>query len=223
HPNPASDGQQMSAISPADVLNPAPVPAAPATIEDTGLPVDRIHQLLIKTLYGAEATGLTIAERIRLPFNMLEPLIEHARAEHLIEVKGAAGSGAATYRYNLTDLGRCRAMQFFEINHYVGPTPVSLASYVAQTRTLAANRGYIDRERLRAGFSHLVIDDQILEQLGPAVNSGKAVFLYGPPGNGKTVLAEGMGRSVGGDMYMPYAMDVDGSIIVMFDPINHDS
>jgi hypothetical protein len=213
----------MSPISPADVLNPAPVPAAPATIEDTGLPVDRIHQLLMKTLYGAEATGLVIAERVRLPFAMLEPLIEHARAERLIEVKGAAGSGAASYRYTLTDLGRERALQFFEINHYVGPAPVSIAAYVAQMRSLAANRGYIDRERLRAGFSHLVVDDQVLEQLGPAVNSNKAVFLYGPPGNGKTVLAEGMGRSVGGDMYMPHAMDVDGNIIVMFDPINHES
>jgi hypothetical protein len=90
-------------------------------------------------------------------------------------------------------------------------------------RSLAANRGYIDRARLRAGFSHLVVDDQVLEQLGPAVNSNKAVFLYGPPGNGKTVLAEGMGRSVGGDMYMPYAIDVDGNIIVMFDPISHES
>jgi hypothetical protein len=213
----------MSVISPADVLNPAPVPAAPATIEDTGLPVDRIHQLLIKTLYGAEATGLVIAERMRLPFTMLEPLIEHARAEQLIEVKGSAGSGAASYRYTLTDLGRERALQFFEINHYVGPAPVSIAAYVAQMRALAANRGYIDRERLRAGFSHLVVDDQVLEQLGPAVNSNKAVFLYGPPGNGKTVLAEGMGRSVGGDMYMPYAMDVDGNIIVMYDPITHES
>jgi len=213
----------MSAISPGDVSNPAPVPAAPATIEDTGLPVDRIHQLIIKTLYGAEATGLVISERMRLPFPMLEPLIEHARAERLIEVKGAAGSGAASYRYNLTDLGRERALQFFEINHYVGPAPVSLAAYVAQMRSLAANRGYIDRARLRAGFSHLVVDDQVLEQLGPAVNFNKAVFLYGPPGNGKTVLAEGMGRSVGGDMYMPYAMDVDGNIIVMFDPISHES
>jgi hypothetical protein len=213
----------MSTASSTEVLHPAPVPVAPATIEDTGLPIDRIHQLIVKTLYGAEATGLVIAERMRLPFTMLEPLIEHARAEHLVEVKGASGSGAASYRYNLTDVGRERALQFFEINHYVGPTPVSLAGYVAQMRTLAANRGYIDRERLRAGFSHLVVDDQILEQLGPAVNSGKAVFLYGPPGNGKTVLAEGMGRSVGGDMYMPHAIDVDGSIIVMFDPINHDS
>jgi hypothetical protein len=213
----------MSTPSLLEVANPAPVPVAPATIEDTGLPVDRIHQLLIKTMYGAEATGLTLAERIRLPFTMLEPLIEHARAEQLIEVRGASGTGAASYRYTLTDLGRERALQFFEINHYVGPAPVSVACYVAQMRALAANRGYIDRERLRGAFSHLVVDDQLLEQLGPAVNSGKAVFLYGPPGNGKTVLAEGMGRSVGGDMYMPHALDVDGNIIVMFDPINHES
>jgi hypothetical protein len=213
----------MTTASLSDVQNPSPAPPALARLEDTGLPVDRIHQLIIKTLYGAESTGLLIAERMRIPFTLLEPLIEHARAEHLIEVKGAAGSGAASYRYNLTDLGGERALQFFEINHYVGPAPVTLASYSSQMRALAANRGYIDRERLRAGFSHLIVDDQILEQLGPAVNSGKAVFLYGPPGNGKTVLAEGMGRSVGGDMYMPYAMDVDGSVIVMFDPMNHES
>jgi hypothetical protein len=90
-------------------------------------------------------------------------------------------------------------------------------------RALAGARGYIDRERLRAGCADLVVDDRQLEQLGPAVNSGKAVFLYGPPGNGKTRLAEGMGRSVGGDMYVPYAIDVDGHPIVLFDPTNHHS
>ena len=98
-----------------------------------------------------------------------------------------------------------------------------LAAYVAQMRALPAARGYIDRERLRQGFAHLIVSDQMLEQLGPAVNAGKAVFLYGPPGNGKTVIAEGLGRALGGDMYMPHAIDVDGQIITMFDPINHES
>ena len=98
-----------------------------------------------------------------------------------------------------------------------------LDSYVAEMRALPAARGYIDRERLRDGFSHLIIGDEVLEQLGPAVNAGKAVFLYGPPGNGKTVIAEGMGRALGGDMYMPHAIDVDGQIVTMFDPINHES
>jgi hypothetical protein len=90
-------------------------------------------------------------------------------------------------------------------------------------RRLAAARGYIDRERLKKGFTHLIVDDDVLEKLGPAVNAGKAVFLYGPPGNGKTVIADGMGRTLGGDMYMPYALDIDGQIVTLFDPIVHES
>jgi hypothetical protein len=208
-----------------DIPNPAPVPSVPTTLEATGLSADRVEQLLIKTLYGGEATGVAVADRMRLLFSLLEPLIERARAERLIEVRGTTGggSGSAGYRYILTDLGRDRARQYMDVNLYIGPAPVPLAAYVAEMRTLMANRGYIDRERLRRGFSHLIIGDNVLEQLGPAVNSGKAVFLYGPPGNGKTVIAEGMGRTIGGDMYMPHAIEVDGHVITMYDPINHES
>jgi MoxR-like ATPase len=88
---------------------------------------------------------------------------------------------------------------------------------------LQAARGYMDKERLRNGFSHLIISDEVLEMVGPAVNAGKAVFLYGPPGNGKSVIAEGMGRSLGGDMYIPRAIDVDGHTVMMYDPIVHES
>ena len=198
-------------------------PAVPRTIEEVGLPADQLEQLLIKTLYGAEATGLVIADRMRLPFAILEPLVEGARAQRLIEVRGTTGTGAASFRYMLTDMGRDRARQYLEINQYIGPAPVPVASYVAEMHALQMRRGYIDRERLRAGFSHLIVGDDILEQVGPAINGGKAVFLYGPPGNGKTVMAEGMGRALGGDMYIPHAIDIDGQIITMFDPINHDS
>jgi len=201
----------------------SPAPPALVNIQDTGLAPDVIEQLLIKTLYGAEALGSAISERLRLPFTMIEPLIEHARAERLVEVKGTSGANAASYRYSLTDLGRERARQFLEINQYVGPTPVPLAAYVAQMKALAANRGYLDRERLKQGFKHLIVDDAILEKLGPAVNAGKAIFLYGPPGNGKTVLAEGMGQSIGGDMYIPHAIDVEGQVITMYDPICHEA
>jgi hypothetical protein len=201
----------------------SPAPPAVVHIEDTGLAPDVIEQLLLKTLYGAELVGAAIAERMRLSFTLLEPLVEHARAEQLIEVKGANGSNAVAYRYSLTDLGRERARQFLDINQYVGPTPVPLPAYVAQMKALAASRGYLDRERLKQGFQHLIVDDQILEKLGPAVNAGKAVFLYGPPGNGKTVLAEGMGQSFGGDMYIPHALDIDGHIMTMYDPICHET
>jgi hypothetical protein len=208
-----------------DIPNPAPVPAVATTLEATGLATDRVEHLLLKTLYAGEATGVVIADRMRLLFALLEPLIERARAERLIEVRGTTEgtSGSAGYRYTLTDLGRDRARQYLDANQYIGPAPVPLAAYVAQMRVLMASRGYIDRDRLRRGFSHLIISDKVLEELGPAVNSGKAVFLYGPPGNGKTVIAEGMGRTIGGDMYMPHAIEVDGHIITMYDPINHES
>jgi MoxR-like ATPase len=195
----------------------------PRSLQETGIGGDQIEQVLVKTLYSGEATGLEIADKMCLPFPILEPLIERLRNERLMEVKGSGGSGASSYRYALTDSGRDRARQYMEISHYVGAAPVSLARYVAYMTALQAARGYMDKERLRNGFSHLIISDEVLEMVGPAVNAGKAVFLYGPPGNGKSVIAEGMGRSLGGDMYIPRAIDVDGHTVMMYDPIVHES
>jgi len=215
----------MSVTAPSlpEIRNTAPPPRVPTSLQETGLAADQIEQLVIKTLYGGEASGLALADRIRLPYPILEPIVERARAEQLVEVRGSSGSGSAGYRYALTDAGRGRARQFMDVSQYVGPAPVPLAAYVAEMRALAAARVYMDRERLRQGFSHLIVSEVVLEQLGPALNAGKAMFLYGPPGNGKTVIAEGLGRTLGGDMYMPHAIDVDGHTITMFDPINHDS
>jgi hypothetical protein len=108
--------------------------AAPHTLEQTGLAADVVEQLLIKTMYGGEASGIALSERMCLPFVVFEPIIEHARAERLIEVRGAIGTTASSYRYGLTDLGRDRARQYFEINQYVGPAPVPLAAYVDRMR-----------------------------------------------------------------------------------------
>jgi hypothetical protein len=205
-----------------DVIPMAATPLAPATIEDTGLPADQISQLLIKSLYSGEATGLLLSERMKLPYALLEPLIENARVERIIEVRGASGTGTAGYRYLLTDVGRERARQYFDINSYVGPAPVPLSAYAAYMTEARAARGYIDRDRISGGFSNLIVDPAMFEKLGPAINAGKAVFLYGAPGNGKTVLGEGMGRALGGDLHIPFALDVDGQIITVFDPINHE-
>lgn len=201
----------------------APVPRAPSTIEETGLPADLLTQLLVKTLYTGEASGAAVADRMCLPYNILEPLVERLRAEQMMEVRGASGTSSASYRYALTDLGRDRALQYLDANRYIGPAPVPLARYVREMQGLGASRGYIDRNRLRGGFEHLVVPDHILEQLGPAVNANKAIFLYGPPGNGKTVLGEGMGRAIGGDMYVPHAIDIDGQLVTIYDPVNHES
>jgi hypothetical protein len=201
----------------------AGIPPLPRTIAETGLGADQIEQLMVKTLHTGELSGIALAERICLPYSLLEPLIERLRAERLIEVRGATGSGTAGYRYALTDLGRDRARQYLDINRYTGPAPVSLASYVAKMDATRDARGFIDRERLKQGFAHLVVPDQLFDQLGPAANAGKAIFLYGPPGNGKTVLGEGLGRALGGHMYVPYAIDVEGQIVTVFDPICHES
>jgi MoxR-like ATPase len=212
----------VSAFAAPQVQDTAP-PPMPATLEATGLAPDRLEQLLTKTLYVGEATGLALADRLRLPYGAIEGLIERLRAERLAEVRGSLGTGSAAYRYALTDLGRDRARQYLADNSYIGPAPVPIASYVDYMHGLSAVRGYIDQERLRQGFSHLVVSERVLDQLGPAVNANKAVFLYGPPGNGKTVIAEGMGRAAGGDMYIPHALDIDGSVITMYDPANHES
>jgi len=199
-----------------------PVPQAPpSTMAETGLHPDTLAQLMLKTLIAGESSGTQLAESMRLPYSVLEAMVQHARVEKLVEVRGASGAGSAGYRYALTDLGRDRAMQFLDINRYVGPAPVPLAQYNAYVRACMAARPWIDRDCLSRGFDNLIVNQGMYERLGPAVNSGKSLFLYGAPGNGKTVVAEGIGRALGASMYIPYAIDVDGQTITMFDPVSH--
>ena len=196
-------------------------PAPPATIEETGLQPDTLAQLLLKTLVAGEASGTGLADKLRVPYSVLDALIQHARVEKLVEVRGTSGAGAAGYRYILTDLGRDRAGQFLDMCRYVGPAPVPLAQYNAYVRAGMQARPYLDRTSLSTGFEHLVVSPEMLDLLGPAVNSGKALFLYGAPGNGKTVYAEGIGKALGGEIHMPCAVDVDGQVITMYDPVSH--
>jgi hypothetical protein len=210
----AADAKPLSAPEP---------PAPPATLDAAGLHPDALSQLLLKTLLTGEASGTGLADKLRVPYSLLEALVQHARVEKLVEVRGAAGTGTAGYRYVLTDLGRDRANQYLDICRYVGPAPVPLAQYNAYVRAGMAARPYLDRDRLAGGFTELVVGREMMDQLGPAVNSGKSLFLYGAPGNGKTVIAEGIGRAMGGDMHVPHAIDVDGQIITMYDPVNHQA
>ena len=198
-------------------------PPPPATLAETGVHPDTLAQLMLKTLIAGESGGSQLSESLRLPYSVLDAMIQHARIEKLIEVRGTTGTGTAGYRYALTDLGRERAMQFLDINRYVGPAPVPLAQYNAYVRASMAAKPWVDRARLSTGFDNLIVSPAMFDQLGPAVNSGKALFLYGAPGNGKTVVAEGIGRALGSDMHVPHAIDVDGQTITMFDPVNHTS
>src|SRR6187431_560908 len=152
-----------------------PPPVPPNTIEETGLHPDALNQLLLKTLIGGEASGTGLADKLRVPYAVLDSLIQHARIEKLVEVRGTAGTGSAGYRYVLTDLGRDRAGQFLDICRYVGPAPVPLAQYNAYVRACMAARPWIDRERLSHGFENLVVNQGMYDKLGPAVNSGKSL------------------------------------------------
>lgn len=201
-------------------VQPTP-PPPPATLAETGLHPDTLAQLMLKTLIAGEASGTGLSEKLRLPYSVLESLVQHARIEKLVEVRGAAGAGSAGYRYVLTDLGRDRAGQFLDVSRYVGPAPVPLSQYNAYVRACVAAKPHIDRHILSSGFHNLVVNKAMLDQLGPAVNSGKSLFLYGAPGNGKTVIAQGIGEALGTEMFVPFAIDVDGQTITMFDPVNH--
>ncbi len=199
-------------------------PPTPDNLKEVGINRDPLIHLIVKILYYAgEVTGSYLASRMRLPYTLVDELIEFVKAEKLCEVKGVAGIGKSAYRYVITSLGRDRAKEFLEINQYTGPTPVPLAQYVDMIKKQAAARSYITQESIARNFSHLVLSKQMLDTLGPAINSGKSMFVYGAPGNGKSVVSEAIGHMLGGEVYIPHAVDVDGVIITVYDPINHQA
>ena len=198
-------------------------PEQPLTLEESGLAPASVSALIVKTLHTGEASGMDLADRIRLPYGILEPLLEQLRVEMMVQVKSAAGMGTAGYRYTLTDSGRNRALRDFEACGYVGPAPVPLGQYASYMSALRSQTRDVYRERVAAAFTHLIIEPEMLDQLGPAIASGKAMFLYGPPGNGKSVMGEGIGNVLGGDIYVPHALDVDGQVVTLFDPVAHDA
>ncbi len=199
----------------------ASVPQRPTCFGDVGLATDNVAELVLKWLYTGEASGTDLAERIRLPYALLEGIIEHVRIERLVEVRSAGGTGTAGYRYGLTDGGRDRARQHFDACGYVGPAPVPLDQYLSYMGHISGSRVRIDHESVAAGLFPLVLSPQVIDQLGPAITARRALFLYGPPGNGKSVIGAGIGRVLGGDIYIPHALDIDGQVVQLFDPVTH--
>src|SRR4029079_5282861 len=125
--------------------------------------------------------------------------------------------------FRITDAGRTRAALFLESNHYVGVAPVTFEQY--RQYMLASQQSApraATRENVRDAFSHLVIGQKVLDQLGPAINAGHSMFVYGPPGNGKTVISQAIRKLLHGEMAIPHAIEVEGSIIRFFDPVNHE-
>src|SRR5690606_17159564 len=147
---------------------------------------------------------------------------EFLKREQMCEVKGSGGLGAGSYQYVITSKGSARAREQLERTTYIGPAPVPWEEYVEAIRTQGTGRLRVNQRMMRQALAHLVLEENLFQKIGPAVNSGMSIFLYGPPGNGKTTIAESIGRMVlGDDMFIPYAVIVDGQVIKVYDEINH--
>jgi predicted ATPase with chaperone activity len=200
------------------------LPRCPITREEAGLSLDLCTQLVLKLLhFSGELTGLEIAKRLGVEFSVIEPAIDFLKRLHQCEIVGGSSIGGPSFRYRITDAGRQRAMLFLETNQYVGVAPVPLAQYVAYLKAYrdAVPRS-ITRARVREAFSHLVLSDRVLDQVGPAISAAHSMFVYGPPGNGKTVIAQAIRGLLDGELAVPYALEVEGNIIRLFDPVNHE-
>jgi predicted ATPase with chaperone activity len=195
-------------------------------IEDTGLNQIVISDLALKVIYfGGVLTGTRISEIVKLPWvGVLDGVMEFLKRERLVEVKGTVGGvGEAGTQFQITGAGLVKVKELLERSQYAGAAPVTLEQYIGAMK--AQNRGRITAtpEVMKRALSHLVISEKMYSKIGAAVNSGKSMFLYGAPGNGKTTISEAVGRVVlGNDIWIPYAIDVDGQIIRVFDSINHE-
>ena len=198
-------------------------PAAPATLGEAGLSHELVLQLLLKHLhFGANFTGHELGRRLGLEFTVIEPVLETLRSTHLCEVAGGSVVGGPSYRYRITDEGRRRALLFLEQSQYVGAAPVPLNQYREYLLAHGKATQPISRARVRDAFSHLVLSSKVLDQVGPAVAAGHSMFVYGPPGNGKTVIAQAIRNLLDGEMAVPHSIEVEGQIIRIFDPVSHE-
>jgi energy-coupling factor transporter ATP-binding protein EcfA2 len=200
------------------------LPPPLAKIEDTGLTRSQLEGLVLKLMFfRTEMIGRDIAETIKLPFaGIVETVLESLRRDKCLDVMASAGYTESQYRYVITGKGNERAQEQLERGTYAGPCPVPLASYVASIKEQNKARRKIREEDMLRVLENLIVDKAMLDKIGPAANSGTSIFLYGPPGNGKTTLSEAIGRVIlGDDMWIPYAVDVDGQVIQIYDPVNH--
>ncbi len=195
-------------------------PSEPVSIEDTGLPVSLIESLIIKRLaVVGVSSGRQLANDVCLSFTALESLYQHLRARQLIVHKGSAPLN--DYVYSLTDDGRDLALVYNQTCSYVGPAPVPLMDYVlsAEAQTIRAESP--KRRQLQQAFRDISINEELFESLGPAINSGAGLFLYGEPGNGKSTLAQCVTKCFGNEVWIPQTLFEDGHIIKLYDAAYH--
>lgn len=201
------------------------VPPPVTKIEDTGLSVLWLQDLALKILYfGGYLNGFQVSERIALPFaGIVEHVLENLKREKFVEVKTQMGGlGEGAYQYAITGAGIARAREALERSQYAGPAPVPIEEYNQSVLRQSRGRTTVTQRAMRQALADIVLSTKTFHQIGPAVNSGTSMFLYGPPGNGKTSIARAIGNMRGTDtQYIPSALYIDGQVVKLYDSVNH--
>jgi predicted ATPase with chaperone activity len=203
---------------------PAFLPEPPRTLAATGLSSSYLEELCLKHLFQAgDLRGSEIAARVCLPSVIVEEVMERLRRNMLVDIKGSAGAGLGRSQmvFTMTQAGHNVVQVSMERDRYVGPAPIPFRYYTqaVAAQTIRGNR--LRREDLAPHFADMVLRDEVFDAIGPAMNSGKALFFYGPPGNGKTAMCQRMTNCFGGDVFIPHAIIVDDFVIKVFDETIH--
>ena len=198
-------------------------PPQPRTLEEVGLPHVTMRDILLKTMFRTNQEKLSqLAKIICLPVTLIQELVDEARGLQLIEVMGtmhANSSGELGYR--LSDAGKARALDALSQSEYYGAMPVPLIVYREQIKRQSIRNIQLTRQQLLGAMGHLILPPTLIDQLGPAVSSGRSILMYGPPGNGKSSISNGIRDALGDTIYIPRAIEYAGQVITVFDPIVH--
>jgi len=207
--------------APGESIEDAFVPIEPESFGEAGLSDTEVEALIVKYLLSrGDASGRDLADQVKLPFVLVDALLREAKNQQLLIHRGAAPMN--DYQYQLTDLGRERARRYADHCTYYGSAPVSLNDYIESVHAQSLAKQHPTVVDLGRAFEDLVLNRRILDRLGPAINSGRGLFLFGPPGNGKTSIAERVTEAFGQEVWVPRALGIDGEIVRVYDPVNHE-